>query len=317
MKKRKNLSVWPAIIMFLLLIVSTAAGGTIYVDDDATGANDGSSWADAYNYLQDALSAAASGDEIWVAQGIYKPDQHVVMNLTFGSQMVESPSQAATFRLKNGIALKGGYAGFGEPDPNVRDIDGHETILSGDLNGDDLHVANPEDLLDEPTRAENCYHVVTSSDTDKTAVLDGFTITAGNDNRYIYRRRRPKSPIGRGGGMFNQDGTPTVTNCTFSENSANNGGGGVWNPNGIKTFMNCTFRRNSAGMKGGGTYSYNTNLILSNCSFNDNSAGTDGGGMYNSRTNTTMSNCIFSGNSAGADGGGMCNEENSSAKLNN
>ena len=44
MKTRKNLNVWPAISMFLLLMVSTAAGGTIYVDADAAGANNGSSW---------------------------------------------------------------------------------------------------------------------------------------------------------------------------------------------------------------------------------------------------------------------------------
>jgi len=49
--------------------------GVIYVDDDAAGANNGSSWANAFNYLQDALEVAESGDEIRVAQGTYKPDR--------------------------------------------------------------------------------------------------------------------------------------------------------------------------------------------------------------------------------------------------
>jgi len=40
-----------------------------YVDDDATGANDGSSWVDAFNFLQDALAVARYGDTIIVAQG--------------------------------------------------------------------------------------------------------------------------------------------------------------------------------------------------------------------------------------------------------
>ncbi|NIW46317.1 MAG: hypothetical protein GWN30_16630, partial [Gammaproteobacteria bacterium] len=63
-----------------------------YVDDDATGANDGSSWADAFNYLQDALAAAQYGDQIFVAQGIYKPDRgHRVM----------LGDREATFRLKS------------------------------------------------------------------------------------------------------------------------------------------------------------------------------------------------------------------------
>lgn len=133
-----------------------------YVDDDATGANDGSSWADAYWFLQDALAAAQGGDEIRVAQGTYKPDQRVMI-LTRGTQVISSGDRTETFQLINGVSLKGGYAGFGEPDPDARDIEAYGTILSGDLNGDDMPVANPSDLLDEPTRAENSFHVVTGS----------------------------------------------------------------------------------------------------------------------------------------------------------
>ena len=146
----------------------------IYVDADPTGANNGTTWLDAFNHLRDALSAAGSGDEILVAQGIYKPDEDT-------AHPNGSGSRNATFQLRNGVAIKGGYAGFGEPDPDARDIELYETILSGDLAGNDIQV-DPCDLEDEPTRAENSYHVVTGSYTDKTAVLNGFTITAGNAN---------------------------------------------------------------------------------------------------------------------------------------
>jgi hypothetical protein len=82
----------------------------LYVDDDAPGANDGSSWENAYNFLQDALTAADTLPrpvEIRVAQGTYKPDQGA--GITPGDR-------EATFQLVNGVTIKGGYAGFGEPE---------------------------------------------------------------------------------------------------------------------------------------------------------------------------------------------------------
>jgi len=58
MKTRKNLTVWLAMSMFLLLMVSTATGEIIFVDADANGINNGLSWANDYNYLQDVIAAA-------------------------------------------------------------------------------------------------------------------------------------------------------------------------------------------------------------------------------------------------------------------
>jgi len=63
----------------VLLVCSVAASGiVIHVDANAPGANDGTSWEDAYNYMQDALVEANSLSppvEIRVAGGTYKPDQ--------------------------------------------------------------------------------------------------------------------------------------------------------------------------------------------------------------------------------------------------
>jgi len=260
--------------------------GIIYADADAAGANDGSSWLNAYNYLQDALDVASSSDEVRVAQGIYKPDQGV--GITPGDR-------EATFQLINGVAIKGGYAGFGEPDPNARDIELYETILSGDLNGDDrLNFAN---------NGENSYHVVTGSGTDITVVLDGFTITSGNAN---------SSTVDHGGGMINSDGSPTITNCTFSGNSTVDrygGGGGMCNLGGSPTLTNCMFSENSAS-RGGGMCNFGGSYpTLTNCTFSGNwaSNGHGGGGMY-SRDGSlpTLTNCVFIGNSAEY-GGGMRN----------
>jgi predicted outer membrane repeat protein len=263
----------------------------IYVDDDATGANDGTSWVDAYNYLQDALADANNSRkplEIRVTQGTYRPDQ--------GARQTPSDREA-TFQLINGVTLAGGYAGAA--DPNARDIELYETILSGDLNSDDVDVNDPGDLYFEPTRAENSYHVVTGSGADETTVLDGFTITAGNANG-------PWEPYhDHGGGMFNNRGNPKVANCTFTGNSAS-WGSGMYNGDSNPTLSNCTFSENSAGWEGGGMYNDDhSSPILTDCTFRQNSAGQSGGGMYNRWSSPILTNCIFSGNLAGDAGGGM------------
>jgi probable HAF family extracellular repeat protein/parallel beta-helix repeat protein len=288
-----------------------------YVDSDATGGDDGSSWGDAFNDLQDALAAAASEDEIRVAQGIYKPDM--------GGGNAPGDHEA-TFQLKNGVAIKGGYAGFGEPDPNAWDIEVYETVLSGDIGW----VDNPWD---------NSYHVVTGSWADSTAVLDGFTITAGNANGW------PENPLKRGGGMYNNLGSPTVTNCTFSGNTASQLGGGMYNDEDSSPMVtNCTFSGNSAHSEGGGMYNgENSSPTLTNCTFSGNSASESGGGMSNQRSsptvtnctfranraewgsggmlniasNPTVTNCTFAGNSTGRDGGGMLNYWESSPTITN
>jgi len=267
---------------------STNGGGAIvYVDAEATGANDGSSWVDAYTSLWHVLTAASSGDEIWVAEGTYKP--------------TGPGERTATFQLKNGVVLYGGFAG-GETNRDEREPNTHVTILSGDLNGDD-----------GPTFAnnsENSYHVVAGSETGQTAILDGFTITGGNaDDSY---------PDNTGGGMYNDRGSPTVANCTFSGNSATWGGGIYNGDHSNPTLSNCTFSRNRAEEWGGGMCNYdNSSPTLANCTFKGNRGNWCSGGMDNSEySSPTLTNCTFSGNSADY-GGGMSNWYYSSPILTN
>lgn len=284
---------------FSLMMVSTASAKIIYVDTDALGANDGSSWADAYNYIQEALAAASSGDEIRVAEGVYKPDQGIPPD-------PDSGRRYATFQLISGVAMKGGYAGFGEPDANARDVEFYKSILSGDLNGDDPNNLNPEDLWGHPNRAENSYHVVTGGGTDSTAVLDGFTITGGNANVF-------ESGIDSGGGMYNEYGSPTIINCTFIRNSAGNdglgGGGGMYNKHSNPMLVNCAFVNNVADdyCGGGGIFNEYSNPILTNCTFGNNIVEYCGGGIYNDWSNPTLTNCTFSENLADYGGGAMWN----------
>jgi hypothetical protein len=119
MTRRAVLRICLAMCVSWLIVQPCADGRIIYVDADATGANDGSSWANAYRYLQDALADAdsrAKPVEIRVACGVYTPDRNA-------AHPNGSGDSRATFQLINGVTLKGGYAGFGMPEPNARDID--------------------------------------------------------------------------------------------------------------------------------------------------------------------------------------------------
>jgi hypothetical protein len=256
----------------------------IFVDAGATGANNGSSWTDAYTKLQDALSVAVSGDQIWVASGTYKPDQS-------GGQT--AGNRNATFQLKNGVEIYGGFAG-GETWRRQRDFLDNVAILSGDINtpGDD---------------SDNSFHVVTSTGTNSTAVLDGFTIARGEADA--------ASPSQMGGGLYN-GGTPTVANCIFANNSSELYGGGVFNMEGSPRLINCTFVGNDSGF-GGGVFNNDTSTPqFTNCSFYDNQAEL-GGGMYNHIViSPLLTNCTFSKNTASY-GGGICNDPSASPSLTN
>ena len=280
----------------------------LYVDKDARGLNNGCCWGDAFECLQDALAAATDGTEIRVAQGTYTPDC---------GEGITPGDREATFQLKDGVTIKGGYAGHGEPEPNARNINQYPTILSGDLLGNDVEVTNPCDLPDEPTRAENSNHVVTASGTDRTAILDGLTITGG------YARWK------MGGGMYNNAGSPTLDNCTFAGNFAEYGGGMHNSDSAGPVLTNCIFNGNAAfdeeGTAGGGMYNDESSPILINCTFTRNWAsvgipdhgGGDGGGMYNSHSSPILTDCTFSKNSALCAGGGMANDYESAPTITN
>ena len=233
----------------------------LYVDDDASTNGNGLTWTTAYKYLQDALSTAradSSFTEIRVAGGVYKADLDQGGTITPGDRL-------ATFQLLNDVAVKGGYAGLADPgNPDVRDLDTYQSTLSGDLSDND----DPVDFPGGPTFAENTCRVVTGSGAGPTAILDGFTITAGVTES-------PSLPQWSGGGMYNATGSPTVSNCTFVGNFAGYSGAGMYNDQSSPTLLNCTFAGNAADY-GGGMHNVGSHPMLINCTFTGNLATGDG-----------------------------------------
>jgi predicted outer membrane repeat protein len=243
-----------------------SASSVIYVKFNATGANNGTSWTNAYKSLQTALSHASSGQQIWVAGGTYKP----------GSV------RASTFALKDSVALYGGFAGT-ETLLSQRKPGLHPTVLSGEIGGG--------------ASSDNTYHVVTATNVQFKAILDGFTIAGG----YAWG---PASLMG--GGLDNQSSNATLRNLIFAGNSAAYGGG-MENDGGSPTLINVTFTANTAG-QGGGMFIGSGAPIMSNVTFSGNGSNGNGGGLYTENSSPTLTNATFSGNHAGSGiGNGLYN----------
>jgi len=264
------------------------------------GSGTGLGWTNAYTNIQDALTIAISGTHIWVADGVYFPDEG-------GGQLDDAVT--STFTLKEGVALYGGFGGYGisETLRTQRDWENYKTILSGDID----HETFPDttDSIGVVTTTSNitgtnAYHVVFSDGADESAVLDGFTITAGWATN--------GSPNNTGGGMYNYSSDPTLANLTFSGNWASSGGGMFNHWYSSPTITNVTFTGNSAGHGGGGMYNHtNSNPILMNIVFSGNSVSNYGGGLYNYSSDPSLTNVTFTGNHSAYSGGGMCNATNS------
>jgi uncharacterized repeat protein (TIGR01451 family) len=265
----------------------------IYVDADAPGpTHDGTSWTEAYATVQDALTAAISGTQIWVAEGVYYPDEGI-------GQINDSVT--STFVLTDGVALYGGFdPGSGVEEFTERDWETYITVLSGDLEQNDITDTHGVVLTTTNIVDSNAYHVVYSKGVTDTALLDGFYITAG--------QAKGDWPYNIGGGMYNYSSDPTLTNVTFSGNSAGLYGGGMYNTFGSNpTLTNVTFSGNTATW-GGGMRNYNSSPTLTTVTFSGNKAGGKGGGMSNDENSSPeLTNVTFSGNEAAIYGGGMYN----------
>ena len=267
------------LLCWAVCMAADAVAGVIYVKQGAASAGDGSSWADAYTDLQDALSEAVPGDAIWVAAGVYTP----------------GTGRNDAFSMIKGVEIYGGFDGSEDPgtfDLADRDFSAHETLLSGEIG-------------DAGTTSDNSYRVVENEDNgvDETAVLDGFTITGAKGYYGSW-----------GGGMYNNYSSPTVTNCTFSENSAQDNGGVLLLCAPTATFTNCTFRENEAVYSPGGLGNYNSSTAaLINCIFIGN---IEGGARNAWDSDLTLINCTFTKNEAAA-GAAVSNRDGATLTVRN
>lgn len=250
---------------------------TLFVIPSGATSGECTTWGTACD-LQYALTKGAAPAELWVKMGMYTP--------TSGTD------QTASFQLKNGVILYGGFSGI-ETVSDQREPGVNLTTLSGEIGS--------------VTTYDNSFHVVAGNGTNTTAVLDGFTINAGNATGAAPNNRA-------GGGMVIVNGSPTLTNVTFSNNSASSNGGGLYSSGGGPELNNVTFIGNNAGSSGGGMFIVSGSPVLSNVTFSGNTAVYYGGGLTSSSSSPALNNVTLSGNTANQ-GGGIYNLNSSNLEI--
>jgi len=330
----------PLVLALLWALSAPTASAQIYVDADATGVNDGSSWADAYTDLQTAIDAAAAGSQIWIADGVYTPAT-AEDSLAFGG-------------AKDGLELYGGFSGT-ESTLSARDPEANVTILSGDVGRDD---ADPDGdgVIDDhaDVNGANAAHVLylngvdTGSGTITSAtVIDGVTLTAGDASASdgggglycdagTFGTTSECSPTlrnvvftgHRGGALVAQAETgtvnPTIVEAVFEGNDAAGGGGGIEvainDGSGAPTIVNSVFADNeSRGSVGGGAVALDVlgsgstaTSLLVNSVFNDNTAirgGALANRVFGGSSSVELINTTLEGNSSSfGEGDGLFNE---------
>lgn len=272
----------------LLLIAVMCASSyvqaqTVYVNASASGANNGTSWTNAYTNLDAALAGATAGTEIWVASGIYRPS---------------NPNPNNSFTVASGVKLYGGFAGT-ETMLSERNFNSNIAVLSGDISGDDV-TGNFS-----TNRVDNAKHVVIIENTNPSerAILDGFRIQGGHTSDVS----TDPEMLRHGGGVF-AAAKLTVRNCLFTDNFGRAGASLAAISTEASGLMvdNCTFNANNATQQSAGIFIRNLDgADINRCIFSNNT--TNRGSLYPlTSTNVVVDSCLFDSNNAGANNcGGM------------
>ncbi len=259
------------LVATVLLLASQGPPAVVYVDDTATGANDGTSWHDAFTDLQNALEVASPPTQVWVAEGRYKPTPGL--------------NRSECFRPRT--AVFGGFAGH---EATLEERAGlfERTILTGDLLGDD-----GPDFVNYDDNSVNVVQFAWSTG-PLDIQLDGFKITAAN------------AEGGYGGGTLAVGVDAFELRRTLFVANRGSNGGGLGFLFALGRVEDCTFVGNHSEVGGGGlNVDIGSAPLIERCWFLGNHARFVGGGGAYTISPTTFVDCVFSGNfTSGSHGGG-------------
>lgn len=267
----------PLVFAALVLVVPVIPGHPvraarlIYVNYAATGAKDGTSWTNAYTDLQAALGTASSGDEVWVAAGTYRP--------TSGT------SRSVSFQMETGLAIYGGFAGT-EAALTDRDPKANLTVLSGDIGTEGNQADNSYHVVAannaDGTAVLDGFTVRDGNASEYLANDGGGMYVSGGSPSVTNVIFSGNLAADRGGGLAVGVGASvTVTDTAFTDNHSGQGGGmdatdgSMWSP-ASSTLTNVTFTGNTASRFGGGLAA-GGRLRLTNATITENRAVSGGG----------------------------------------
>ncbi len=262
------------LLLCLLVAQWLPAQSIVYVRANATGANNGTSWDNAYKLLDEAIGNVQAGQKIWVAAGTYAP---------------ADTARNVSFNVVGGMEIYGGFAG-NETSLSQRNIGANLTILTGDVLGNDI------DNDFSANRADNRLHVIrVTAGTPATAfaVIDGFTIKGGNASIVATDPAENR----RGAGIY-AVAPMKVRNCNFNNNRADSGAAimvPVTAGSGLEIY-NCLFEKNSTTLRAAGIYFLDlTSATIRKCVFQNNSVVR--GALYpRTSTNVVVDSCDFISN---------------------
>ena len=275
-------------LAFSLFSPLPASGAVWYVSADGGISGDGTTWSTAFISIQQAVSSAREGDEIWVRHGTYP--------------------LSSTITVTKAVSLYGGFAGS-ETQRDQRDWTTNITTIDGQ------------------NSTYHCLYVAADATIDGFTITGGNANGETPDHRggglYMYYSSPEitnctvtANSADYGGAVYNRDTSSTITNCIVSGNSAEWGGGIFNGVNSSPTITTCTFTANSATKSGGGVYNDDTSSpTITGCTFTDNEAGYAGGIFNDDDTSSVISRCTFTGNTASTSGGGIYNDDNASATI--
>lgn len=307
------MKIFTATLLTVFLILNTSfAQTTIFVDSGATGTASGSSWTDAFTDLQSALDVATTGDEIWMTKGIYYPTKDKTGNSS------PTDNRSKTFYVDEGIEIHGGFDGtetsltdrvLAVVDPFTATA-ADATILSGDLLGTESDVnINGTNYASGSDGNDNSYTVLHINSTFGF-LLSGCIVTAGNANSFP-----AAAPENYSGGNIYNEGNLTTISFSYILGGLAYFGGGLHN-NADYSITNASLIGNICLIFGGAVYNNACTATITNTSFVLN-GGNSGGAIYNDATSGAVStkviNSIFYSNQVNADGGAIYNNGPSSS----